>query len=109
LKYKLLKKDAEYFERDGIFGYNYDIKLIEPSSSFVYAELVKPHEKVKTIKHERVYYIVQGRGEFIINKRKFGVKKADIIVVPPHTEYDYKPLTKKLKVLLFTEFRSYKK
>jgi len=109
LKYKLLKKDAEYFERDGISGYNYDIKLIEPNSSVVYAELIKPHGKVKTSSHERVYYIVQGRGEFIINNKKFNVKKADMIVVPPHTFYDYKPLTKKLKVILFTEFRTYKK
>src|SRR3989304_7983953 len=109
MKYKLLKKDAEYFERDGIRGYNYNVKKIEPNSSFIYAELVKPHGKVRTDKHERVYYIVQGKGIFFINGKKITVKKEDMVIIPPNTDYDYKPLTKTLKVLLFSEYRSYKK
>lgn len=72
--------------------------------SVVYAELEGVHGEVKTNEVERVYYILDGEGEFSIDGKTVSVSKEDVITVPSNTIYDYKQSGDKLlKVLLFME------
>lgn len=104
MKYKFTPEEASKFKWDGVKGLNYKLLELLPRKSVLYAELVKDHGIVSTKDAERVYYILEGEGEFVIANDKISTKKGDVIVVPPKTKYDYKPVSKVLKVLLFMEY-----
>ena len=85
-------------------SWNYQLTQLSPKMSVVYAELNGKHGEVKTSQTERVYYILEGQGEFTVNGKIIRVKKDDVVTVPAYTNYDYTPLTGlTLKVLLFME------
>lgn len=101
---KISKSQTKREDWGEVKSWNY--KLIDslPKKSVVYAELNGVHGEVKTKEVERVYYILNGVGEFIFNRKAIEVKKDDVITVPPNTAYNYKPLKgTTLKVLLFME------
>lgn len=47
------------------------------------------HGKVKSLLSDRIYYVLEGEGYFIINEEKIPVKQTDVIIVPRNTVYDY--------------------
>lgn len=89
---------------DQVKSWNYKLKHLSYYQSVVYAELDGDHGKVHTNDLERVYYIIDGQGKFIIKNKTTSVKKGDVVTVPAHTNYDYKPINNTtLKILLFME------
>lgn len=85
-------------------SWNYKLKQLPGYQSTVYAELDGPHGESHTADLERVYFIVEGQGEFNIAGKLEKVAKGDVITIPPQTTYDYKPTEKTtLKILLFME------
>jgi mannose-6-phosphate isomerase-like protein (cupin superfamily) len=55
---------------------------------------------------ERIYYITHGKGKFKIEENIVDVEDGDVVTIPAHTKYNYRPTTKEtLKVLLFMELR----
>lgn len=72
--------------------------------SVVYAELEGDHGQVHTEDLERIYYIIEGQGEFNIGEEKINVSTGDVITIPPKTEYNYRPTNGlKLKVIMFMD------
>lgn len=70
----------------------------------VYAELDGDHGEVHTTESERIYFILEGEGEFVYGGETIIVQKDDVITVPPETVYNYHPTGgKTLKILLFME------
>lgn len=101
---KITTKQAIRQDWDKVRSWNYKLRHLPSYQSVVYAELDGIHGQVHTNDLERVYYIIDGEGEFIFDNQSISVKKGDIITVPSHTVYDYKPVGKKtLKILLFME------
>lgn len=101
---KISQKQAIREDWNQVKSWNYKLNHLFPKMSVVYAELDGDHGQVHTKDFERIYYILDGKGEFDIQGKKTGVQKSDVITVPPHTTYDYKPLAgKTLKILLFME------
>ena len=75
-----------------------------PYGSVVYAELTGAHGEVQTENVERIYYILEGSGEFKVADGIIPVTQGDILTIPPHTTYNYWPKNSQLlKVLLFME------
>jgi len=59
------------------------------NASALYIEVTTHHGKVKSKKSDRVYYVIEGEGRFIINNEEFPVQKNDVLIVPKNTPYDY--------------------
>ena len=51
-------------------------------------EIDGKHGKIKCIKEDRIYFIIEGEGKFVINDEEFEVAKNDLISVPKDTPYD---------------------
>ena len=88
MRFKL--KDAFKFGWEGLKGWAYNSKDDFENASAVYFEVDGAHGKVKTTKSDRIYLILEGSGEFIIDDRIVQVEKMDVIIVPKNTFYDYK-------------------
>jgi len=102
---KLSKKQAINQNWDKVKSWNYKLAgLGKEYQSVVYAELDGDHGKVETSDVERVYFILEGTGEFDINGTVTPVEQGDVLTVPPRTTYDYRPTEgKTLKILLLME------
>lgn len=46
------------------------------------------HGKSKTTVSDRVVYILEGEGEFIVGENVFDVRQTDIIIIPKNTAFD---------------------
>jgi len=85
-------------------SWNYKLKHISPYQSVVYAEITNDHGEVKTNDIERIYYIIDGEGEFVIANEITPVRKGDVFTIPPHTTYNYHALPNStLKIILMME------
>lgn len=101
---KITKKESIRENWDKVKSWNYKLDHLSPKMSVVYAELEDTHGKVSTKEIERIYYIINGQAEFIINNKKTLVKKGDVITIPPKTKYNYSPIGKeKLQVVMFMD------
>ena len=70
---------------------------LTPQFSGAVIEIDGDHGRVKCISQDRVYYIVEGSGEFFINEEKFSVNKDDVLFVPMNTPYNF---VGKMKIFL---------
>lgn len=101
---KISKQDAKRQDWDKVRSWNYKLRHLEKYQSVIYAELDGDHGEVATNDVERVYFILEGEGEFDIAGEITQVKQNDVITVPPHTKFNYRPINNKtLKILLFME------
>ena len=101
---KIKKSQAVTEDWDQVHSLNYKVTHLHPYQSIVFAELNGVHGRVTTKDLERIYYILEGNGEFEIAGKKVTVEAGDLLTVPPHTPYDYKPTgSQPLKILLFME------
>ena len=101
---KITQKEAIRQGWDEVKSWNYKLKQIKDYESVVYAEVKGEHGEVQTKDLERIYFVIEGEGEFMINKEKTRVEKGDIITIPVQSRYDYKAMGgSTLKVLLFME------
>jgi len=104
---KVSKKNAIREDWDKVRSWNYKLQWIpEKFQSVVVAELDGPHGEVTTKNTERIYYILQGKWAFKIGDASVKAEAGDVVTIPAHTLYDYRPTTKEtLKVILFMELR----
>jgi len=88
MKYKFTAKQAKKFNKYGIdlvvYGENF------PAANVVHVSVQKGHlEEFYDIKSAYIYYIVEGRGTFVLNDEKLEVEATDLIVIPPKTRIYY--------------------
>jgi len=101
---KISKQQSIQEDWDEVRSWNYKISSTTPKQSVVYAELDGDHGEVSTNELERIYYILDGDGEFVYDGETIKVQKDDVITVPPNTVFNYHPTGgKTLKVILFME------
>ncbi len=86
---KFEKKDARVFGWRGLKGWAYNSKEDFPTASAAYIEVTGKHGKIKTTKSDKIYFIISGKGKFIINGKETQVKKTDVVIIPKNTPYDY--------------------
>ncbi len=88
MKFEL--KNAKKFGWNGLKGWAYNSKEEFKNASAAYFEVDGNHGKVRNKLSDRIYFVLDGKGEFIINDKTIPVKKSDVIVVPKNTPYDYR-------------------
>jgi mannose-6-phosphate isomerase-like protein (cupin superfamily) len=82
-------KNLDFISRE-----NMDIKIFNKAEDFANASVAKikvkdNHGRVKSSYNDRIYYVIEGEGTFIISGSKNSVEKGDLIIVPKNTEYDF--------------------
>ena len=92
-----LKNAREFICAEGIKGFEYNTEKDFENASVVFAEVTARHGKIKNVKCDRVYIVIDGKGEFIINDEVIPVEKNDVIIIPKNTPYDYQG---KMKIFL---------
>ena len=98
LKFKL--KDAYKFGWKGLKGVAYNSKEDFKKASAALFEVTGRHGKVKSLVSDRIYLVLEGKGEFIANEKIVPVEKNDVIIIPKNTPYDYKAVRGTLKLFL---------
>jgi mannose-6-phosphate isomerase-like protein (cupin superfamily) len=88
MKFKL--KNSFKFGWKGLKGWAYNSKEDFLGASAAYFEVDGAHGKVKTTLSDRIYFILEGKGEFIINDKIIPVEATDVVIVPKNTPYDYR-------------------
>ena len=104
---KVSRKNAAKYGNKNVKAFDYVLPKLD--SSLVYAELSGEHGEIKTSKRSRIYYILDGDGQFVLNGDNIFVEKDDVIVIPPNTSYNYKAINSILKILLLMELFYVKK
>ncbi len=97
-KFKL--KDAYKFGWKGLKGLAFNSREDFERASASMFEVTGKHGKVKSLISDRVYLVLEGRGEFIINEEIVPVEKDDVIIIPKNTPYDYRAVEGTLKLFL---------
>ncbi len=87
--FKFTLSKAEGISWDGWRGLAYNSKEDFSRISALYIEVTKRHGLSKTTISDRVYYILKGKGEFIVKDDKYEVSETDVIIIPKNTPYDY--------------------
>ena len=86
------------FNKVGIQGKIFPMDNLTQNTSFVLVETEQGHETT-IIEHKSdfIYYILKGKGYFIINDVQEECSKGDLVVIPAGTKFSYKG---KLRLLL---------
>lgn len=106
---KITRKDAVEHGREGVKGYYYQLPEVQNGTTVAYAEFTGEHGERTIGDRPRIYYILDGEGEVIINGVKDAFVKDDLILVPANSTYNLWPTTGTLKVLLYLELLSFEK
>ena len=98
MKFQL--KNAKKFGWRGLKGWAYNSKEDFENASAAYFEVTGSHGKVKTTRSDRIYFVIEGKGEFIIDGKIAPVEKTDVVIIPKNTPYDYRTTEGVLKLFL---------
>ena len=94
-KYKIIKTketNKKTIDLMKISEYN-----INSSFSGALIEINGNHGKIKYIKEDRIYFVIQGKGKFVINNKEKKVESNDLVFIPKNTPYN---IIGKMKYLL---------
>jgi len=97
---KFTLKNSYKFSWEGLKGWAYNSKEDFENASAAYFEVSGSHGKIKTTHSDRIYFVIDGKGEFEIGGKIIPVKKSDVIIVPKNTPYDYRSKEGVLKLFL---------
>lgn len=90
-KFVYSKKEAKSFEKAGIRMWVYSDKTDLMEGGVVYQEVDGVHDvEFMNKKSAFLYYIIEGRGEFVIEGKEYPVKAGEVVMVPPRTRFYYK-------------------
>lgn len=101
--HKLTKNDAVRSDTEALHGWYYQLPDVEGGCSVIYAEVTGDHGQRIIGNHSRIYFIIEGEGEFTVNGEKTIGIKGDVIVIPPNATYSYHATKPVLKLVLFMD------
>lgn len=99
---KFLIKNAFRFSTEGLRGWSYNSKDEFRNLSAAFIEISdKNHGEVRTKRSDRVYYVTEGSGIFIIDNKEIEVDVTDVVIIPKNTTYDFRAMQgSKMKLFL---------
>ncbi|HLD24556.1 MAG TPA: hypothetical protein VJB96_01430 [Patescibacteria group bacterium] len=97
------EKDAVSHGREGVQGTYYQFPDISGGTTVAFAEFTGPHGERTIGERPRIYAVLEGNGEFIINGEKVLVTKGDVVAISPHATYNLFPKDGVVKIVLFME------
>lgn len=86
--YKFTLEKAKKFHKFGVDLVTYGENV--PEANVVHVSVKKGHlEEFYDTKSYYIYYIVEGKGVFVLNDKKVEAGPTDLIVIPPKTRIHY--------------------
>jgi len=89
MKYKFVKDEAYKFGWQGLEVLSYSEKEDFSFASAATFNVTERHGKCKNTVSNRVYYVIEGSGKFVIEGKEVAVKATDVVIIPKNTVYDY--------------------
>ncbi len=86
---KFSRSDTERKGWEGLSFWVYNTREQFPNASAAYFEVTGSHGLTMTTASDRVYYVIEGGGEFIMGAETISVEPGDVVIVPKGIEYDY--------------------
>jgi mannose-6-phosphate isomerase-like protein (cupin superfamily) len=84
-------EDNKVIEKHGVKMSIYNTKEECPPAAVVYQETDKGHlEEFYHTKSAFIYYILKGKGKWIIEDKEYEVKEKDVVIVPPGKKFYFK-------------------
>ncbi len=84
------KDNAKTFKKAGVKMRLYNTKGDCKLCNILYQEVDSGHfEEFINHKSAFIYYILEGKGEFIIEDKKYKVEAGDAVIIPPNTRFYY--------------------
>ncbi|OGK59311.1 hypothetical protein A3H84_05020 [Candidatus Roizmanbacteria bacterium RIFCSPLOWO2_02_FULL_40_13] len=97
-KHVIHKPQQESFSKVGEKGFIFPIDKLTKKTEFVFIETDEGHQTSIIEKEcDFSYYILSGKGYFLINEEREDCSEGDLVVVPAGTKFTYKG---KFKMLL---------
>ncbi len=62
---------------------------INPNFSGALIEIDGDHGKLKCVNEDRVYFIIDGTGKFVIEEKVLEIEANDVVFVPKNTVYNF--------------------
>lgn len=88
MKYKYSSADARTFHKYGVDITSYDIH--HPGCNFVYESVKEGHfEEFSSDVSTYIWFIIDGKGTYVIDDEHIAVARHDVIVVPPKHRIHY--------------------
>ncbi len=81
---------ATEFGWDGLIGKALSTKEDFERASGAYFEVTGNHGPTRNKISDRIYFIIDGEGEFEIDGKKYSVENGDMVIAPRDTLYDYR-------------------
>ena len=76
------------FMQNGLNGYQFD--LDKKGLEISYIDCFKGHDKYcRDTESTLIYYVLEGKGQYVINNEKLSVQKGDVVEVPVNAEFVY--------------------
>lgn len=101
MKYKFTKIQANHFKKVGVEMWIYSSKKDCEQGNIVYQEVDGGHyEEFINYKSAFIYYILKGRGKFIIEGKEYLVRGSDVIIIPPGKRFYYLGKMKQVLVVI---------
>ncbi|UCG95210.1 MAG: cupin domain-containing protein [archaeon] len=83
---KIVRKEGlEKVKKDPMVIFPYKIN---PNFSATYIEIDGNYGAIKCLREDRIYFIIEGSGKFIIEDNEYEVKNGDLIFIPMNTPYN---------------------
>jgi hypothetical protein len=102
MSYVLNIHSSPSFTLKGLKGYQFE-PLLNRELDIYFIDVEKGHDTfIISKKISRIYYIIEGKGFFIIDNEKYAVEKSMLVEVPPNVEYTY---TGTMKLILISNPR----
>jgi mannose-6-phosphate isomerase-like protein (cupin superfamily) len=91
MKYVFHPQEEYSFEKAGIKGKIFPIKELTTKTHYFLVETEKGHETTIIEREcDFIYYILEGKGYFLINDTKEECSKGDLVVIPAGSKFTYK-------------------
>ena len=97
---KFSRPTENTFGWEGLKGWAYNLQEDFENASAAYFEVTGSHGKTTTTRSDRIYLVLEGEGEFVIDGEATEVSKDDVVIVPKNTPYDYTAKNGMMKLFL---------
>ncbi len=88
-RYRFSLDGAIEFGWPGIRARAYNSRDEFERASAALFEVDERHGRVRNRKSDRIYLVLEGSGEFLIEDEVVAVRATDVVIVPRNTTYDY--------------------
>ena len=92
------------YSQKGLAGYRFPLK--NPNVGIYFVNVKQGHDTfLISEKCTHIYYVLDGRGFFVVRNKKFPVKPGMLVEMPPRIEYTYSGRMKLLLIMNPTWFK----